>query len=98
MILTALSPQDGAVGLQSPEVVGRGHTPALTSNASLTLPRFCGSLLVVTPLSSFKNSKISARRGGTCLQSQHSGGMDRQISGFKTSLAYVMSSRPARTP
>jgi hypothetical protein len=37
-----------------------------------------------------------ARRGGTCLQSQHLGGRDRRISEFEASLVYRVSSRTAR--
>jgi hypothetical protein len=37
-----------------------------------------------------------ARRGGTCLKSQHSGGRYRQISEFEASLVYKVSSRTAR--
>jgi hypothetical protein len=35
--------------------------------------------------------------GGTCLYSQHLGGRGRQISEFKASLVYRVSSRAART-
>lgn len=40
MILTALSPQDGAVGPRSLVVVGHGRTLAVASPTSLALPQY----------------------------------------------------------
>jgi hypothetical protein len=43
-----------------------------------------------------KDALFGARRGGTCLYSQHLGGRGRQISEFEASLVYRVSSRTAR--
>jgi hypothetical protein len=43
-----------------------------------------------------KNYPFKAERGGTRLQSQHSGGRGRRISEFEASLVYRVSSRTSR--
>jgi hypothetical protein len=49
-----------------------------------------------TFLKNLSKDMMEAGRGGTCLQSQHSGGRGRRISEFEASLVYKVSARTPR--